>query len=85
MTDIPAYIDMKRLRAELGGKSDETIRRWQKQHGFPRPRRFGLFEWREVKAFMDGRAKRGISSPQPGSQVEEIRNAHEAFRARRAG
>jgi predicted DNA-binding transcriptional regulator AlpA len=79
MTDeIPAYVDMKRLCKELG-RSDETIRRWQKRHGFPLPRRFGLFEWKEVKAFMDGRGRRGVPSPSPTTQIEEIQRAHQAY------
>jgi len=83
MTDIPAYVDMKRLCAELGGKSARTINRWQRDIGFPRPKRFGLYEWKEVKAFMDGRNKRGVSSP-PRNQLEEIRDAHETYQARRS-
>src|SRR5262245_4582068 len=79
MTDIFAYVDMARLRLELGGISDDTVRRWQKKHGFPLPKRFGLFEWKEVKAFMDGRQKRGVSSPAPTNQIEEIERAHQAY------
>ncbi len=78
MSDIPAYVDMKRLCEELG-RSDETIRNWQKKHGFPMPKRFGLFEWKEVKAFMDGRNKRGVSSPAPTNQLEEIKRAHQEY------
>lgn len=82
MTDIPAYVDMKRLCEELG-RSDETIRRWQRKHGFPMPKRHGLFEWAEVKRHMDGRDKRGVSSA-PRNQIEEIRDAHEAYQAGRS-
>ncbi len=78
MSEIPAYVDMKRLCEELG-RSDETIRNWQKRYGFPMPKRFGLFEWKEVKAFMDGRNKRSVSSPAPTTQIEEIQRAHQAF------
>lgn len=74
---IPAYVDMKRLCEELG-RSDETIRRWQKRHGFPVPKKFGLFEWKEVEAFMDGRTKRKVDS-RPVDQLQEIQHAHAAY------
>jgi len=83
MTDIPAYVDMKRLCQELGGKSVRTINRWQQTIGFPRPKRLGLYEWKEVKAFMDGRNKRSVSSP-PRNQIEEIRDAHQTYQAGRS-
>lgn len=83
MTDIPAYVGLARLRQELGGISDRQMRRWRKTPGFPAPKRFGLYEWREVKAFMDGRQKRGVSSPPPISRQEEMRRAHEEFIASR--
>lgn len=80
---IPAYVSMTRLCEELG-RCDETIRKWQRRHGFPMPKRFGLFEWKEVKAFMDGRGKGGVSS-RPPNQLEEIQRAHEEFtQARRS-
>lgn len=77
---IPAYVDMKRLCQELG-RSDETIRRWQQRHGFPTPKRFGLYEWKEVKAFMDGRTKRSVDS-RPVDQLQEIQHAHAAYTGR---
>lgn len=82
MTDIPAYVDGERLRRELGGISDRTLRRWREQQGFPGPKRFGLYSWAEVKAFMDGRSKRG--QDKPIDQLQEIDNAHQAYTARRS-
>ncbi len=79
MSDIPAYIDTARLLLELGGISDRTLRRWRDKYGFPAPKRFGLYSWAEVKAFMDGRRKRGVSSPQPVDQLQEIHDAHQTY------
>jgi len=81
MSDIPAYVNMKRLCHELG-RSDETIRRWQRTEGFPMPKRHGLYEWAEVKKHMDGRGKPSVSS-RPRNQLEEIRDAHQAYQAGR--
>ena len=82
MTDIPAYVDTKRLCELLGGISDKTLRRWRKQHGFPGPKRLGLYSWAEVKSFMDGRTKRGVSSPPQVDQLQEIHDAHQAYERR---
>ena len=78
MSDVPAYIDTKRLCTELGGISDTTLRRWRRK-GFPGPKRFGLYSWAEVKSYMDGRQKRGVSSPPQVDQLQEIHDAHQAF------
>lgn len=83
MSEIPAYVSLERLRRELGDMSDRTFLRWRKQPGFPMPKRFGLYEWKEVKAFMDGRQKRDVSSRLPVNELEEMRRAHEEFKASR--
>lgn len=78
---IPAYVSLERLRQELGDMSERTFRRWRTQPGFPAPKRFGLYSWAEVRAFMDGRSKRG--QDKPVDQLQEISDAHKAFAAGR--
>ena len=83
MSEIPAYVSLERLRRELGDMSDRTFLRWRKQPGFPEPKRFGLYEWKEVRAFMDGRSKRSVSS-RPVDQLQEIQHAHQTYTAGRS-
>jgi hypothetical protein len=81
MSDAPgAYITKQRLRRELGGIGESTLRRWMKKPGFPQPKPSGLFKWSEVEAWMDGPRRRNVTSP-PLSEEEEIRNAIKAYEA----